>query len=171
MPDVPAADDVDFELSQHGAQAGGECEAHRAFSGGAKENVAAPLQRERAHAWCARCRAIITSRTNVAVDEPHSPRVSGPGSDADVPLSRSDQQVGGVVKSADRAVAVEQRLDLAFEQGRSTTVRAHRPADEVERDGVGVEVERLTDLTDSVHLCRPAPQVVDPYEASVEIGD
>ena len=64
------------------------------------------------------------------------------------PVSRSgpDQQIGDVVEAAERAIAVEQRVDLAGELAGRRAVRAHRAADQVKGDRLGIEIDRIAEV-------------------------
>ncbi|MFN8513864.1 MAG: hypothetical protein U0841_15035 [Chloroflexia bacterium] len=161
---IPVADDLHVQFAADGAQAGRQREPHARLAIRPQQAVAAPLQGEGAQA---RCQGIVPPFLR-HIPEPERPRIARTSIER-CALARADQHVGGIVRAPDRAIPIEERLDLAGQQAGSAAERAHRAPDQVERNGVGIQVDRLADLADAEDLRRPVADLLDADQPGIEV--
>jgi hypothetical protein len=105
----------------------------------------------------------------IVVLEPDRPGIAVLGSNALLAFPRPDQKVGDVVRSADRLMAEEQGLDLAFDPSGCGAGGHDWTSDHVEIEGIRVQIPDGPEFTDAVDLRGPARHVVHVHEADVEI--
>src|SRR5262249_55097201 len=112
----------------------------------------------------------IPLRLGIVV-EPHGSGVARIVVEQRLAVTRSDHEVGDIFDAGDRFVAIEQARDLAFHETAGCAKGDQRAADDVESKTSDVEVPDLADLSDAIHLRRPALDVIDPDQAGIEVRD